>query len=85
LEELSGDEKLWVLARVRARGMRCEGCRGRSFEVGDALFLGFLFVGADQDEYVVALTCRNPRCPSPRTGINLHEHEFRDLVADRGR
>jgi hypothetical protein len=85
LEELSDDEKLWVLDRVRARGTRCEGCRGRSFDVGDALFLGFLFVAAEQDEYMVALTCRNRRCCAPRTGIRLHEPEFRDLVADRGR
>lgn len=85
LEELSSNEKRWVLDRVRARGMRCEGCRRRSFEVGDALYLGFLFVAAEQDEYLVALTCRNPRCDAPRTGIRLHEPEFRDLVADRGR
>lgn len=81
LESLTDAEKQRVLRWARARRVRCEGCGGRRFVVGDALYLGFLFENADLDEYMVALTCRNRWCPAPRTGLRLREAEFRDLAA----
>jgi hypothetical protein len=78
LQVLSDGERRRVAARARARGTRCDACRHAGFDVGDALYLGFLFMAAEQDEYMVALTCRNPRCPAPRTGIRLRAGEFRD-------
>ena len=41
--------------------------------MGDALFLGFLFLSEERDEYMVALTCTNPDCRTPMTGIRLRE------------
>jgi hypothetical protein len=65
-----------VLEQVAVKGGFCESCSGTDFEVGDALYLGFLFLDEDQDAYMVALTCRNPDCPRPRTGIVLPENAF---------
>jgi hypothetical protein len=65
-----------VLDHVAAKGGHCEGCGGTDFDVGDALPLGFLFLDEDDDAYMVALTCRNPECVQPRTGIVLHESDF---------
>ncbi|HEU5007090.1 MAG TPA: hypothetical protein VFT67_08970 [Jatrophihabitantaceae bacterium] len=76
LIQLDTRERERVRALVRSRRMRCPACDGRRFEVGDTLYLGFLFVDTDLDEYMVALTCTNPRCPAPRTGVQLREHEF---------
>lgn len=69
-------QKRAVLERVRERGFACESCGSGDFEVGDALFLGFLFLSEERDEYMVALTCANPECRTPRTGIRLREAEF---------
>ncbi|HJT04762.1 MAG TPA: hypothetical protein VJ757_14220 [Pseudonocardiaceae bacterium] len=68
---LTDDDKERVLRQVRRRRGSCQHCGGEQFEVGDALFLGFLFHSEDSDAYMVALTCRNPACPTPRTGIRL--------------
>lgn len=73
---LDARQKRNVLERVRERGFACENCGSKDFEVGDALYLGFLFLSEGHDDYMVALTCKNPGCDSPRTGIRLHEAEF---------
>jgi hypothetical protein len=65
-----------VAAEVAAKGGHCESCGGTEFEVGHALYLGYLFLDEDNDAYMVALTCRNPECAQPRTGIRLREKEF---------
>jgi hypothetical protein len=65
-----------VLVQVAAKGGHCEACGATDFEVGHALYLGFLFLDEDDDAYMVALTCRNPKCTQPRTGIRLREKDF---------
>ena len=82
LEWLDEPAKQRVLRVVRMRGVRCSGCGRRSFSVGDALYLGFLFENAEQDEYMVGLVCRNRLCPAPRTGVRLRASEF--LRSPRG-
>ncbi len=69
-----------VLEQVAAKGGYCECCGAKDFDVGGALYLGFLFLDEDHDAYMVALTCRNPDCTKPRTGIILREKDF--LVGD---
>jgi len=66
-----------VSEQIAAKGGYCECCGATEFDVGDALFLGFLFLDEDRDAYMVALTCRNPDCAKPRTGIVLSERDFR--------
>lgn len=61
---------------VKVRGGYCATCGGTDFTVGLALYLGFLFLDEDDDAYLVALTCGNPSCPQPRTGIRLRYKEF---------
>nr|WP_234825610.1 hypothetical protein [Mycolicibacter senuensis] len=63
---------------VRVRGGHCAACGGTEFEVGQALYLGFLFLDEDNDAYLVALICRDPSCPQPRTAIRLRHREFLD-------
>ena len=65
-----------VLALVTAKGGHCEACGATEFDVGHALYLGFLFLDEDDDAYLVALTCRNPKCAQPHTGITLREKDF---------
>lgn len=65
-----------VLAEIAAKGGHCESCGATDFEVGHALYLGFLFLDEDDDAYMIALTCRNPECARPRTGIILPEDAF---------
>ncbi len=74
--ELSDGEKQEVLEQVRRRQVSCDSCGSTEFGVGHALYLGFLFVNEEQRDYMVGLTCGNPACPSPRTGIRLHEPGF---------
>jgi hypothetical protein len=69
-------QKRRVLGKVRERGFTCNGCGQDEFEVGDSLYLGFLFLSEDHDDHMVALTCKNPDCVVPRTGIRLHEADF---------
>lgn len=64
-----------VAELVAAKGGHCERCGGTGFDVGHALYLGFLFLDEDIDAYLVALTCRDPDC-GRRTGIRLREKEF---------
>jgi hypothetical protein len=65
-----------VLQLVAAKGGHCESCGGTDFEVGHALYLGYLFLDEDDDAYMVALTCRNPECGQPHTAIRLRENDF---------
>jgi hypothetical protein len=76
LVSLDRAERDRVLEHVDAKGGHCDGCGGTDFEVGHALYLGYLFLDEDDDAYMVALTCRNPDCPSPRTAIRLPESQF---------
>lgn len=64
-----------VAELVAAKGGHCDRCGATDFEVGHALYLGYLFLDEDLDAYMVALTCRNPDC-GWRTGIRLRENEF---------
>ncbi len=65
-----------VSEQIAAKGGHCECCGAKEFDVGDALYLGFLFLDEDHDAYMIALTCRNPDCAKPRTGIVLSEKDF---------
>lgn len=65
-----------VVEQVAAQGGRCEACGETDFTVGDAMIMGFLFLDEDADSYMVALTCRNPECRKPRTGIRLRGESF---------
>ncbi|MCV7077560.1 hypothetical protein [Mycobacterium szulgai] len=73
-----------VLQHIAAKGGHCESCGTTDFDVGDALYLGFLFLDEDNDAYMVALTCRNGECARPRTAIILHDNEFLTQSADDG-
>ena len=65
-----------VLAQVAAKGGHCETCGATDFNIGHALYLGYLFLDEDDDAYMVALTCRNPECAQPHTAIRLDENDF---------
>jgi hypothetical protein len=65
-----------VLRQIRRRRGTCRHCDGDEFLVGDALYLGFLFLSEEQNAYMVGLTCTNPACLAPRTGIRLPAAEF---------
>ncbi len=74
--EITEDQKRRVLRRVEERGFTCASCGSGDFEVGEALYLGFLFLSENPDAYMVALTCEGRGCESPRTGIRLHQLDF---------
>jgi hypothetical protein len=74
--KLTGNQKRRVLERVDERNVTCASCGSGEFEVGEALGMGFLFLDEEHGTYMVALTCENPGCGSPRTGIRLHRSEF---------
>lgn len=76
LVALKSAERANVLTQVAAEGRRCNGCQATDFDVGDALYLGFLFLDEDQDAFMVALTCRRSDCPAPRTAIVLSDRDF---------
>lgn len=76
LVTLTEEEKRKVHAHLRARGWKCATCGSRRTDVGDALYLGFLFLSEDSDAYMVALTCTRPQCSSPRDAIRLHRAQF---------
>lgn len=65
-----------VLELIDVKGGHCEACGATDFAVGDAMIMGFLFLDEDADAYMVALTCNNPDCPKPRTGIRLPGEDF---------
>ena len=71
-----------VLEQIAAKGGHCEACGATDFAVGDALYLGFLFLNEDADAYMVALTCRNPDCTKPRTAIRLRDTDFLTYAAN---
>ena len=73
---LDETQKQRVLEKVRERDFTCGSCGSTDFEVGDSLYLGFLFLSEDHDDHMVALTCKGPDCGAPRTGIRLHEADF---------
>ena len=75
---LNENQKQRVLQKVGERGITCGSCGSNDFEVGEALSLGFLFRDEEHGTHMVALTCENPDCENPRTGIRLHESEFLD-------
>ena len=75
-KELEENQKQRVLKKVRERSLTCGSCSSNHFEVGDALYLGFLFLDEDNDMYMIALTCERSDCDAPRTGIKLREAEF---------
>lgn len=74
--KLNEEQKRRVLAKTGERGVSCGSCGSGDFEVGEGLYLGFLFRSEAQDAYMVALTCKNPGCESPRTGIRLRQLDF---------
>ncbi len=74
--KLTEGERRRVREKVRGRNFRCGSCGADDFEVGEALYLGFLFLNEDLDTYMVALTCKEPDCATPRTGIKLRGAEF---------
>jgi hypothetical protein len=74
--QLTGGQQQRVLGKVEERGFFCRSCGSGDFEVGEALYVGFLFLSEDHDNYVVALTCTNTDCRTPRTGIKLRGAEF---------
>jgi hypothetical protein len=76
LTALTDEQKHRVLRQVRRRRGSCRHCGGTEFLVGEALYLGFLFLSEDTDAYMVALTCTNPKCSAPHTGIRLSESEL---------
>ncbi|MDR7299891.1 hypothetical protein [Haloactinomyces albus] len=73
---LSEEHKHRARRQLLRRRPACGGCGGGDFQVGDALYLGFLFLHEDTDAYMVALTCTNPACPAAHTGITLRGSEF---------
>ena len=73
---LDETQKSRVLDGVQRRDFTCPTCGSTAFEVGDSLYLGFLFLSEYHDNHMVALTCKNPDCGSPRTGIRLREADF---------
>ncbi len=85
LVSLDPDDRNRVLAHVTAKGGHCEACGATDFEVGHALYLGFLFLDEDDDAYMVALTCRNPECTQPHTGIRLRENDFLSVDGTQAR
>lgn len=74
---LTARECTAVLAVIDRQKLRCPGCGHADFVVGSALPLGFLFLSEGADSFMIALTCRTPGCPRPRTGIRLDGVEFR--------
>ncbi|OBK44598.1 hypothetical protein [Mycobacterium sp. 1081908.1] len=73
---LDGNARERVAEQIAAKGGYCECCGAKGFDVGGALYLGFLFLDEDRDNYMIALTCRNPDCAKPRTGIVLSGKDF---------
>jgi hypothetical protein len=75
-KELDEKQERRVREKLRKRAITCGSCGSDDFEVGEALYLGFLFLNEEHGMYMVALTCENLDCDTPRTGIKLHESEF---------
>ena len=73
---LTERQKSRVLASIEDRGFTCESCHSGDLRVSEALHMGFLFLDEEHGTYMVALTCKNPDCAAPRTGIRLRHSEF---------
>ena len=69
-----------VLEQIAVKGGHCEACGATDFAVGDALYLGFLFLTRCRRVHG-ALTCRNPDCTKPRTAIRLRDTDFLTYAA----
>ncbi len=80
---LAPEEQSRVLEQARRRNATCRSCGNEQFVVGDALYLGFLFLSEDRDAYMVALTCTDPGCAVPHTGIRLRRRQFLSEAAQR--
>ena len=78
LRSLSPAQRDRVARRAQERRPRCPACGQTGFAVGDGLPLSFLFHDAAADTWMVALTCRNPSCPVPHTGITLRTVELEE-------
>lgn len=76
LTTLGDDEKRKVGKQLSRRNVRCGSCGSSKFVIGDALYLGFLFLSERQDAYMIALTCDNRDCPAPRTALRLSARHF---------
>lgn len=76
ITRLTDSERDRVRTEAHRRRATCAACGSHEFTVGDALYVGFLFVNEEPGTYMVALTCTNDGCPDPRTGIRLRESEF---------
>jgi hypothetical protein len=74
--QLTEAQKRRVLEKVGERNFACDSCGSGDVAVGEALEMGFLFLDERHETYMVALTCENPDCKSPRTGIRLHRYDF---------
>lgn len=77
-ESLDEEQKKRVLEKAAERSIDCGSCGSKDFEVGEALYLGFLFLNEENDAYMVALTCKEPDCANPRPGIRLRDSDFLD-------
>jgi hypothetical protein len=75
---LSAEQKHRVAKQLRRYGITCTSCGSEDLDIGDGLYLGFLFLREEQDSYLIALTCDNPDCLAPRTGVRVHESQFLD-------
>lgn len=73
---LTDEQKSRILEQARRRTEICPQCGSEQVTVGDALYLGFLFLSENSDAYMVALTCTNAECPAPRRGIKLPGSQF---------
>ena len=73
---LTTKQKKRALEHVWQHQRRCRYCGNTTFTVGDALYLGYLFLSEDQDAYMVGLSCTNPHCPTPHTGVRLPAAQF---------
>ncbi len=82
LIDLNSAARQRVLENVSVKGGHCGQCGATDFEVGRAMYLGYLFLNEDDDAYMVALSCRNPDCPMPRTAIVLRRDDFLSCPAD---
>ena len=73
---LSAEQKHRVAKQLRRHRITCTSCGSEDLDIGDGLYLGFLFLHEEQDSYLIALTCNNPDCLAPRTGVRMHESQF---------
>lgn len=73
---LDEEQRAAVREQLTLRRSACGCCGGTDFDIGAALYLGFLFRSERTDSYMVALTCTNPRCSAQRTGVRLRGPAF---------